>query len=96
MCGEAQDQPFPSKTEQQPLLSHYLECVSGSCTPGEFERFYYEVNHFVLAAFLYWGFWGIFQCYNSELEFDFTQYTLARLANYEAQKARLLALQSHI
>eukprot|EP01111_Echinosteliopsis_oligospora_P012049 TRINITY_DN4097_c0_g1_i2.p1 TRINITY_DN4097_c0_g1~~TRINITY_DN4097_c0_g1_i2.p1 ORF type:complete len:308 (+),score=75.63 TRINITY_DN4097_c0_g1_i2:200-1123(+) len=73
---------FPSRETQLTFLREYLQALGEEATPEKLEKLLAEVELFVLASHLYWGFWALIQSQNSEIDFDFFGYSKARFDQY--------------
>ncbi|KAI8610958.1 choline/ethanolamine kinase [Chytriomyces sp. MP71] len=85
---------YPSADFQRVWLRKYLETASRGMpvSDEEVSRLYAEVNKYALAAHLYWSIWALFQAENSDLDFDYVEYSKLRLDEYFRRKADFLAL----
>jgi len=92
MCGDFSDGEYPSKSEQKIFLRAYLTASGEEPTETALEKIYIEVCKFSLVACLYWGFWGLFQTFNSELDFPFATYALNRFNRFLENRDAYLAL----
>ena len=89
------DKHYPSEEFQKEWLSRYLEVYEGrkEQDPERIHRMYVEVNKFALCAHLIWAIWAFVQAKNSSIEFDFMDYGLQRLKEYNKRKSAFLALK---
>lgn len=86
---------YPTKEVQLDFLSSYLEEFNG-CKPtnGQVETLYKQVNKASLLAHIFWALWGIVQANYSKItpDFDYLDYSLARLKLYFEWKDKMVAL----
>ena len=88
---------YPDTEYQKWWIKAYLEEYhkeKGLCqvTDNEVDNLYKEVNFFALASHLWWGIWAIIQALNSDIDFDFGDYSRLRFEEYLKQKDIFLAL----
>jgi ethanolamine kinase len=84
---------YPDESYQKWWLTMYLEEIHrlkelGSVSDDEVESLYREVNFFSLCAHIWWGIWAAFQTLNSDVEFDFANYSRLKLGEYFKQKEK--------
>lgn len=87
---------FPSRKQQGVWLRAYLAAATrtGEADVPEVavDALYAEVNPWVLASHLFWGFWSVVQTRYSPIEFDFLGYAERRLGGYRLMRASRLEL----
>jgi len=87
-CGfECELDLYPTESTQREFLKNYLhEYTKIEPTEEQVSAAYIEVQIFVLASHLWWGFWAFLQARYSDIDFDFFDYGLMRVRLYSKHK----------
>ncbi|KAG0297123.1 hypothetical protein BGZ96_007674 [Linnemannia gamsii] len=56
------------------------------------DSMYKEVNKFALTSHIMWGLWGLIQATQSEIEFDYFEYSLQRLCEFRRRREEFMSL----
>ncbi|KAF9303626.1 hypothetical protein BGZ74_003388 [Mortierella antarctica] len=56
------------------------------------DSMYKEVNKFALTSHIMWGLWGLIQATQSEIEFDYFEYSLQRLTEFRRRRDEFMSL----
>ncbi|KAF9426772.1 hypothetical protein BGZ94_006022 [Podila epigama] len=56
------------------------------------ESMYKEVNKFALTSHIMWGLWGLIQATQSEIDFDYFEYSMQRLNEFRARRDEFMSL----
>lgn len=56
------------------------------------DSMYKEVNKFALMSHIMWGLWGLIQATQSEIEFDYFEYSLQRLCEFRRRREEFMSL----
>ena len=56
------------------------------------DSMYKEVNKFALTSHIMWGLWGLIQESQSEIEFDYFEYSLQRLCEFRRRREEFMSL----
>ncbi|KAF9161133.1 hypothetical protein BGX20_002227 [Mortierella sp. AD010] len=56
------------------------------------ESMYDEVNKFALASHIMWGLWGLIQAAQSEIDFDYFEYSMQRLSEFRRRREEFMTL----
>lgn len=84
---------YPEREFQLRWLQVYLEEFNGgSCTDGDVERLYVQVNQFALSAHFLWAIWALIQAEHSTIDFDFIQFGQNRYEEYFRRRDQFLSL----
>ncbi|KAF8983538.1 hypothetical protein BGZ46_010046 [Entomortierella lignicola] len=66
---------------------------SGGISKAEIlDGMYNEVNKFALASHVMWGLWGLIQAAQSEIDFDYFEYSFQRLTEFRRRRDEFMAL----
>ncbi|KAF9570286.1 hypothetical protein EC968_002005 [Mortierella alpina] len=66
---------------------------SGGVSKAEIlDSMYKEVNKFALTSHIMWGLWGLIQATQSEIDFDYFEYSLQRLSEFRRRRDEFMAL----
>ncbi|KAF9112456.1 hypothetical protein BGX27_003378 [Mortierella sp. AM989] len=66
---------------------------SGGVSKAEvLDSMYKEVNKFALTSHIMWGLWGLIQAAQSEIDFDYFEYSLQRLSEFRRRREEFMAL----
>ncbi|KAF9955504.1 hypothetical protein BGZ72_003670 [Mortierella alpina] len=66
---------------------------SGGVSKAEIlDSMYKEVNKFALTSHVMWGLWGLIQATQSEIDFDYFEYSLQRLSEFRRRRDEFMAL----
>ncbi|KAF9359195.1 hypothetical protein BGX26_012894 [Mortierella sp. AD094] len=66
---------------------------SGGVSKAEIlESMYNEVNKFALTSHVMWGLWGLIQAAQSEIDFDYFEYSMQRLSEFRRRREEFMAL----
>ncbi|KAG0212787.1 hypothetical protein BGX28_005634 [Mortierella sp. GBA30] len=66
---------------------------SGGVSKAEIlDSMYKEVNKFALTSHIMWGLWGLIQANQSEIDFDYFEYSLQRLSEFRRRRDEFMAL----
>lgn len=84
---------YPDEVYQKCWLRIYLDEVHvqkglGPVSDGQVDQLFKEVNFFSLCGHFWWGTWAIFQTLNSDVDFDFADYSKQKLEEYFKQKEK--------
>ncbi|KAK3847978.1 MAG: kinase-like domain-containing protein [Linnemannia gamsii] len=75
---------YPTKEEQLNFLEAYME--------AEIAFMYKEVNKFALTSHIMWGLWGLIQASQSEIDFDYFEYSFQRLNEFRRRRPEFMSL----
>lgn len=84
---------YPKKDKQYVFFKSYLKSANVEATEENLHKLYVEANQYALASHLFWGFWALVQYINSDIDFDFLEYGVARLQQYLLVKDEYLSIQ---
>ncbi|KAF9028401.1 hypothetical protein CPC16_004845 [Podila verticillata] len=56
------------------------------------DSMYREVNKFALTSHIMWGLWGLIQATQSEIEFDYFEYSLQRLTEFRRRRDEFMSM----
>ncbi|KAG0216499.1 hypothetical protein BGX28_000013 [Mortierella sp. GBA30] len=56
------------------------------------DSMYKEVNKFALTSHIMWGLWGLIQATQSEIDFDYFEYSLQRLSEFRRRREEFMTL----
>ncbi|KAF9981435.1 hypothetical protein BGZ75_007288 [Mortierella antarctica] len=56
------------------------------------DSMYKEVNKFALTSHIMWGLWGLIQATQSEIDFDYFEYSLQRLSEFRRRREEFMML----
>jgi thiamine kinase-like enzyme len=56
------------------------------------DSMYKEVNKFALTSHIMWGLWGLIQASQSEIEFDYFEYSMQRLCEFRRRRDEFMSL----
>lgn len=66
---------------------------SGGVTKVEIlDSMYKEVNKFALTSHIMWGLWGLIQASQSEIDFDYFEYSMQRLNEFRRRREEFMSL----
>ncbi|KAG0021512.1 hypothetical protein BGZ80_002251 [Entomortierella chlamydospora] len=66
---------------------------SGGVSKAEvLESMYNEVNKFALTSHIMWGLWGLIQAAQSEIDFNYFEYSMQRLSEFRRRREEFMAL----
>ncbi|KAF8924880.1 kinase-like domain-containing protein [Dissophora ornata] len=66
---------------------------SGGVSKAEIlDSMYKEVNKFALTSHIMWGLWGLIQASQSEIDFDYFEYSLQRLSEFRRRRDEFMSL----
>ncbi|CAL4113795.1 unnamed protein product [Meganyctiphanes norvegica] len=89
-------QKYPSKEYQvewlRCYLAHYNEVSEASVSDDEIELWYVWVNKCCLPSHLLWGIWAFLQAEHSSIDFNFLEYGVTRLQEYQKRKDEVFSL----
>ncbi|KAK3847637.1 MAG: kinase-like domain-containing protein [Linnemannia gamsii] len=77
---------YPTKAEQLNFLEAYMEAEIAM------NSMYKEVNKFALTSHIMWGLWGLIQATQSDIEFDYFEYSLQRLREFRRRREEFMSL----
>ncbi|XP_067639223.1 ethanolamine kinase-like [Eurosta solidaginis] len=82
---------YPKRDFQLGWLRVYLQefLQRANVTDDEVERLYLQVNHFALAAHMFWTVWSLIQAEHSNIDFDYVDYAHIRYEEYQKHKSKL-------
>ena len=88
---------YPDESYQRWWLKFYLEeyhkCKDlGAVTEEHITVLYKQANFFSLCAHIWWGIWALIQSINSEIDFDYADYSRMKLEEYFKQKEKFFDL----
>ncbi|KAF9899161.1 hypothetical protein EC991_009398 [Linnemannia zychae] len=71
---------------------HTGDGVGGVSKAEILDSMYKEVNKFALTSHIMWGLWGLIQATQSEIEFDYFEYSLQRLCEFRRRREEFMSL----
>jgi len=76
-----------------PRKKHDVADGGGGVSKAEIlDSMYKEVNKFALTSHIMWGLWGLIQATQSEIEFDYFEYSLQRLTEFRRRRDEFMSL----
>ncbi|KAL2915055.1 hypothetical protein HK105_205378 [Polyrhizophydium stewartii] len=84
---------YPSEQQQKTWLrAYHAEATGKQPTDAQLTALHHEALKFSLAAHFFWAVWALVQAEISDLDFDYLEYAVMRLAEFDRRKEAWLAL----
>ena len=86
---------YPSREQQKAFAATYIKAWGLEDRPAQFDdEFLAAVNCYALGSHFMWALWGVINA-ASPIPFGYLEYSIARLEQFELQKASLISLHLH-